>query len=86
MLRLLAAVVLLCVVTRIHSAPIMAVSRATDIAGALPLPSGPELVDATVEALEKRFQALYVALMKKQVDFKEAIEPYKTDSKKAGKA
>ncbi len=41
--------------------------------------------DANQAALEGRFQALYVALMEKQVAFKEAVEPFKTDNQNAGK-
>jgi len=41
--------------------------------------------DANQEALEIRFQNLYVALMEKQISFKEAVEPFKTDNQNAGK-
>lgn len=41
--------------------------------------------DANQAALEGRFQALYVAMMEKQVSFKEAVEPFKTDNQNAGK-
>lgn len=41
--------------------------------------------DANQAALEARFQALYVSLMEKQVEFKEAVEPFKTDNQNAGK-
>jgi hypothetical protein len=36
-------------------------------------------------ALEARFVALYERLMEKQVSFKEAVEPFKTDNQNAGK-
>jgi hypothetical protein len=41
--------------------------------------------DANQEALEGRFIALYERLMEKQVSFKEAVEPFKTDNQNAGK-
>jgi len=41
--------------------------------------------DANQEALEIRFQNLYVSLMEKQISFKEAVEAYKTDNQNAGK-
>ncbi len=41
--------------------------------------------DANQAALEGRFQALYIAMMEKQVSFKEAVEPFKTDNQNAGK-
>lgn len=36
-------------------------------------------------ALESRYISLYEALMEKQIAFKEAVEPYKTDNQNAGK-
>ncbi|MEP2783338.1 MAG: hypothetical protein ABJO67_02325 [Pseudoruegeria sp.] len=45
-------------------------------------------VDASEEngdALEARFTSLYERLMEKQVSFKEAVEPFKTDNQNAGK-
>ena len=44
-----------------------------------------EASDANQAALEGRFQALYIAMMEKQVSFKEAVEPFKTDNQNAGK-
>lgn len=41
--------------------------------------------DGNQANLEARFQNLYVTLMDKQADFKEAVEPYKTDNQNAGK-
>ncbi|GGG84009.1 hypothetical protein GCM10011415_37560 [Salipiger pallidus] len=41
--------------------------------------------DANQAALEGRFQALYVKMMQKQLSFKEAVEPFKTDNQNAGK-
>lgn len=41
--------------------------------------------DSNQAALEGRFQALYMAMMEKQVSFKEATEPFKTDNQNAGK-
>jgi len=41
--------------------------------------------DGNQAALEGRFQALYIAMMEKQVSFKEAVEPFKTDNQNAGK-
>ncbi|WP_028957533.1 hypothetical protein [Sulfitobacter sp. 20_GPM-1509m] len=41
--------------------------------------------DSNQAALEGRFQALYMAMMEKQVSFKEAVEPFKTDNQNAGK-
>jgi len=41
--------------------------------------------DANQDALEARFQNLYVTLMEKQISFKEAVEAYKTDNQNAGK-
>lgn len=41
--------------------------------------------DGNQAALEARFQALYIAMMEKQVSFKEAVEPFKTDNQNAGK-
>ncbi|MGB5863674.1 MAG: hypothetical protein WBG95_05195 [Sulfitobacter sp.] len=41
--------------------------------------------EANQEALEGRFLDLYVALMEKQVSFKETVEPFKTDNQLAGK-
>ncbi len=41
--------------------------------------------DINQSNLEARFQALYVAMMEKQVSFKEAVEPFKTDNQNAGK-
>jgi hypothetical protein len=41
--------------------------------------------DANQAALEGRFQALYIAMMEKQVSFKEATEPFKTDNQNAGR-
>lgn len=40
---------------------------------------------ANQAALEARFIALYELLMEKQVSFKEAVEPFKTDNQNAGK-
>ena len=40
---------------------------------------------ANQAALEARFIALYEKLMEKQVSFKEAVEPFKTDNQNAGK-
>jgi len=37
------------------------------------------------EVLEARYIGLYESLMEKQIAFKEAIEPYKTDNQNAGK-
>ncbi|WP_162617501.1 hypothetical protein [Yoonia maritima] len=44
-----------------------------------------EASDANQAALEGRFQALYIKMMEKQVEFKEAVEPFKTDNQNAGK-
>lgn len=41
--------------------------------------------DENQDALEGRFIALYERLMEKQVSFKEAVEPFKTDNQNAGK-
>ena len=41
--------------------------------------------DTNQEALEGRFIALYEHLMEKQVSFKEAVEPFKTDNQNAAK-
>ncbi|MEM8978512.1 MAG: hypothetical protein AAGD04_03450 [Pseudomonadota bacterium] len=41
--------------------------------------------DANQEALEKRFQDLYMKMMEKKVSFKEATEPFKTDNENASK-
>jgi len=41
--------------------------------------------DANQEALEQRFQDLYVAMMEKKVSFKEATEPFKADNENASK-
>lgn len=41
--------------------------------------------DANQAALEDRFTALYERLMEKQVSFKEAVEPFKTDNQNAAK-
>lgn len=41
--------------------------------------------DGNQEALEGRFIALYEHLMEKQVSFKEAVEPFKTDNQNAAK-
>lgn len=41
--------------------------------------------DGNQAALEARFQALYIAMMEKQVSFKEAVEPFKIDNQNAGK-
>jgi len=41
--------------------------------------------DGNQAALEQRFQQLYVAMMEKQVSFKEAVEPYKKDDQNAAK-
>lgn len=41
--------------------------------------------NANQEALEKRFQDLYVAMMEKKVSFKEATEPFKADNENASK-
>ena len=41
--------------------------------------------DSNQAALEGRFIALYETLMEKQVSFKEAVEPFKTDNQNAGK-
>lgn len=37
------------------------------------------------EELEQRFIALYEAVMEKQISFKDAVEPFKTDNQNAGK-
>ncbi|MEM6478736.1 MAG: hypothetical protein AAF841_00010 [Pseudomonadota bacterium] len=37
------------------------------------------------EALEQRFQDLYVAMMEKKVSFKEATEPFRTDNENSSK-
>lgn len=37
------------------------------------------------DALEARFTALYERMMEKQVSFKEAVEPFKTDNQNAAK-
>ena len=36
-------------------------------------------------SIEARANALYIQLMEKQVSFKEAVEPFKTDKDNAGK-
>ncbi len=41
--------------------------------------------DENQDALEGRFIALYERLMEKQISFKEAVEPFKTDNQNAGK-
>ena len=41
--------------------------------------------DANQEALEQRFQDLYVAMMEKKVSFKEAVEPFKTDNENSSR-
>ncbi len=41
--------------------------------------------DSNQAALEERFTALYERLMEKQVSFKEAVEPFKTDNQNAAK-
>jgi hypothetical protein len=41
--------------------------------------------DGNQAALESRFQQLYVAMMEKQISFKEATEPFRTDNQNAGK-
>lgn len=41
--------------------------------------------DANAAALETRAEALYEKLMEKQMSFKEAVEPFKTDNQNAGK-
>lgn len=41
--------------------------------------------DTNQQALEDRFIALYEHLMEKQVSFKEAVEPFKTDNQNAAK-
>lgn len=41
--------------------------------------------DGNQAALEQRFQDLYVAMMEKKVQFKEATEPFKTDNENASK-
>lgn len=41
--------------------------------------------DANQAALEQRFQDLYVAMMEKKVQFKEATEPFKTDNENSSK-
>jgi hypothetical protein len=48
-------------------------------------PTDTSASDANQEALEARFIALYERLMEKQVSFKEAVEPFKTDNQNAGK-
>jgi hypothetical protein len=42
--------------------------------------------DANQANLTARAEALYVKLMEKQMSFKEAVEPFKTDNQNAGKA
>jgi hypothetical protein len=41
--------------------------------------------DANQAILEGRAIALYEKLMEKQMSFKEAVEPFKTDNQNAGK-
>lgn len=41
--------------------------------------------DQNQEALEQRFQDLYVAMMEKKVTFKEATEPFKTDNENSSR-
>lgn len=48
-------------------------------------PTGVGASDENQDALEARFIALYERLMEKQVSFKEAVEPFKTDNQNAGK-
>lgn len=48
-------------------------------------PADGAAADGNQAALEARFIALYETLMEKQVSFKEAVEPFKTDNQNAGK-
>lgn len=48
-------------------------------------PADGAAASANQVALEGRFIALYEKLMEKQVSFKEAVEPFKTDNQNAGK-
>ena len=41
--------------------------------------------DGNQAALEARFQELYVSMMEKKLQFKEATEPFKTDNENASK-
>ncbi|MEM6941350.1 MAG: hypothetical protein AAF943_17970 [Pseudomonadota bacterium] len=41
--------------------------------------------DGNQAALEQRFQDLYVAMMEKKVQFKEAVEPFKTDNENSSR-
>lgn len=41
--------------------------------------------EANQDALEQRFQQLYVNMMEKKVSFKEATEPFKTDNENSSK-
>ncbi len=41
--------------------------------------------DPNQAALEARFQQLYVSMMEKKLQFKEATEPFKTDNENASK-
>lgn len=41
--------------------------------------------DGNQAALEKRFQELYMKMMEKKLEFKEAIEPYKADNENSSK-
>ena len=55
--------------------PVAATGSAADTQGS----------DANQDALEQRFQDLYVAMMEKKVSFKEATEPFKTDNENSSK-
>lgn len=48
-------------------------------------PTGVGASDENQANLEARFIALYERLMEKQVSFKEAVEPFKTDNQNAAK-
>lgn len=41
--------------------------------------------DANQEALEARFQELYMKMMEKKLEFKEALEPFKADNENSSK-
>lgn len=41
--------------------------------------------DNNQAALEQRFQDLYVSMMEKKVQFKEAVEPFKTDNENSSR-
>lgn len=41
--------------------------------------------DSNQQALEARFQELYIKMMEKKLEFKEAIEPYKADNENSSK-